>query len=218
MVSFLDPLRMYTPAEIPLNYSVVVQPCSELAPYRFKPHRLVPFSLQLCRGCCLSWLLLVEAFNLAPACTFLVYAGTLKHNHTIHILFRPYVILRLVPLAKRHHEHRLPENIAKPKCAEGDKDTDRIGEVVESGDSQRHRHPHVPKKAGKIGTDREYICDVGAEVPAVIEVVDARFTRSVQVWYFEVASSHDVVVAEEDSSDRREENLIGRKEFDEYCG
>ncbi len=73
----------------------------------------------------------------------------------------------------------------------------------------RYRLSNGPNESDDIDKDTADIGCVSAPVEAKGEVVGCRFAGGVEVPYLVVAAADDVIVADNDASNRREEDRIG---------
>ena len=137
-------------------------------------------------------------------------------NH-LPFLFRPDVVLRLVPsliMLDRHWKEVAQDVIHKTR----NKQTHPVREVIELFHTLWCTDTHVVQEAIEVRDHAHHVRDVGANIPAAGEMVDARLGRGEGVRHVQVSSSNEVVVAEQDAGDGREENLVGCQERDEDGG
>lgn len=110
---------------------------------------------------------------------------------------------------------RLNNEVTEQKDAKRHKDANRVGKVVHAGDPKRDLNAHIAQEAGEPNCHSDNICDVGTDVPPFSEVVRARFVAGVQVRNDQRATRDDIVVANKNAGDGREEDLVRAQELDE---
>lgn len=91
-----------------------------------------------------------------------------------------------------------------------DEETGEEVEIVDVLGALRHRLANGSDESDDVDEDTADISRVPAPVEAEGEVVRCPFAGGVEVFYLVVAAANDVVVTDDDASDRGEEDGVGR--------
>lgn len=125
------------------------------------------------------------------------------------------IILRLLPPPRLLHPFNW-ENVAD--CSVTQKCNDQpsgICNVIVPLYRHRRLHAHLVEEPIEVRRHRDDVHRECTKVPPAKEVILCLWVHGVQVWDAELAATDEVVVADKDSCDGGEEDLVGGEEVDE---
>lgn len=142
-----------------------------------------------------------------------------NHNVDKCTIMSFHKVLRFLPSRELRDVLRWEECVHQPKASKRQEESDRIGNIIESLDTQWCMDTHLVEKSIEIGCNGNQIDRKCSWVEAVEEVVSRVFVSRIKHGDIEATAPKEVIVADQDTRDGAKEDLVRAQEVDEHsCG